>query len=93
MEKAYVPEKNPFHISMLVTERERPALRNHSDNTRSRADDLGAKGPVRSLSNMNARVACEENKTLWGRLRNSARLEKETKIEREKVEKRGKNCH
>jgi hypothetical protein len=51
-----------------------------------------SKTPLRRGSNRNDRVACEENKTPSGRFRNSAGVEKKTKIESEKVEKRGKNA-
>jgi hypothetical protein len=90
--KMGLAEKNPLHMNVLAAESERPALRNHRDNTRSLAYPEGSKTPLRSGSNTNDRVACEENKTPSGRFRNSAGVEKKTKIEWQKVEKRGKNA-
>jgi hypothetical protein len=79
--KRDLAEKNPLHMNVLVAESERPALRNHRDNTTSLADPDGSKTPLRRGSNRNDRGACEENKTPSGRFRNSAGVEKKTKIE------------
>jgi hypothetical protein len=89
--KRDLAEKNPLNMNVLAAESERPALRNHRDNTRSMAYPEGSKTPLRPGSNGNNRVACEKNKTPSGRFRNSAGVEKKIKIEQQKVEKRGKN--
>jgi hypothetical protein len=91
--KTGLAEKNPLHMNVLVAESERPALRNHRDNTRSMAYSEGSKTPLRPGSNGNNRVACEENKTPSGRFRNSAGVEKKTKIEQQKVEKEEKTLN
>jgi hypothetical protein len=45
--KMDLADKNPLHMNVLVVESERPALRNHRDNTRSLAYPEGSKTPLR----------------------------------------------
>jgi hypothetical protein len=82
-----------FPQSLLVVESERPARRNHKDNTRSFRYGQRPERTLRSGSPRTDKVACEENKTPYRRFPNSARLEKETQIAWEKAENRGRNRH
>jgi hypothetical protein len=90
-EKIDITEKSPLLMNVLVAEREKPALRNHRDNTRLLAHLEGSKTSLRGDSNRNDRGACGENKIPSGRFGNIVWVEKKTKLESKKVEERGKN--
>jgi hypothetical protein len=82
-----------MNVHVLVGESEGQAPRNHRAKTRSLGYRHGAQTSLRRGRHRNERVAFEEKKIISGRFRNSASLEKKTKIEWQKVEKRGENCH